>query len=52
MFIEFTTGEERNSPGPEKTRRNIMAWGACALLYRRDVTIGTGVKRPIAAPEG
>src|SRR4030095_3921681 len=49
VFVEFTTSEEWNSPGPEKIRRNIVAWGARALLYRWDVTIAPRVERPGAA---
>src|SRR5205807_121185 len=46
---EFAAGQKRNSPGSERSGRDVVAWCVGALLDRRNFAIATCVKCAVAA---
>ena len=51
VLIEIAAGENRNSPGPEKSRCQIVRWRAFAFADRRDVAFRSRVKCRTGATE-
>ena len=51
VLIEVATGQNRNSPGAEKSRLQIVRWRAFAFADRRDVAFRSRVKCRTGATE-
>src|SRR4029453_11957705 len=52
MFIEITAGDERDSPGLEVARHNVVTWRIRSLFHWRHVAIRACVKRAISTRQG
>ena len=44
-LIEIAPGQDRDTPGPEIIRSNVVGGCGCALVDRQNLAIGPGVKR-------
>jgi hypothetical protein len=49
VFVKFTTSEERDSPRPKISRRDVVTRSARTLFDRQDFPIGTRIESPIAS---
>src|SRR5215831_17401575 len=49
VLIEIASCQNRNAPGLEITRRNVVAWGRRPLVHRQHLAISTRIKRRISA---
>src|SRR5262249_14013437 len=52
VFVEITSGDERNSPGLQIAGHNVVAWCARSLFDRQDIAVRARVKRAISTGEG
>src|SRR5262249_3685318 len=51
MFIQITSGDERNSPGLEVSWHYVVTWRIRSIFHRRDIAVRPRVKRAISTSE-